>query len=427
MKALLGVMTLAVGLAMPLAKARAFDCTPCECNHDLHEETRQKQRNSAQEVRNWVDEQFLAWRQDYLIRFFFEQNLAAALMEMSEQLQTTGMLQMEAVGAIFDAREQLDTQQLLQQLTARAHKDYQPSVEMCTLGSSSRDIGAAYRTGVLATHVMARRMLDRDLGSNQTLSAGGRQFDKRARYDQIVKTYCNPNEQFGQFGLVCKNTDGKSTNRDIDYMETVGTPQTINLDFANSKPGDDGQAVLALAANLFGNDSVDFLQNDYFKNPKAWPFYLDIRSIAANRAVAEYSFANAVGMKASGTDQSQQLYPFVKKLYSQLGMTDDDIQKTIGQKPSYSALMDLINRSAYLRPEFYIDLYTKPANIDRIGTAIRAANAMQDWDRFNSQLRSEIDLSLILENEVAQAQADEQSRADGMTTHGLGQKTGGGT
>ena len=415
-------MAVAIGLAMPVAPARA-DCAGCSCNHALHDETRQIQRDSAQDVRNWVDEQFLAWRQDYLIRFFFEQNVAAALMEMAEQLQTTGMVQMMAIGSMFDAQEQLDTQQLLQQLTARAHKDYQPSVEMCTLGSSSRSIGAAYRTGVLATHVMARRMMDRDLGSNQTLAAGGQGLDKRARYDQIIKTYCNPNEQFGEFAAICKNTDPKTIDLDIDYMETVGSQATISLDFANGNAGDDGQAVLALAANLFGNDTFEFLQNDLFKNPKMRPYYLDIRSIAANRAVAEYSFANIVGLKASGTDQSAELAPFVNRVYRQLGLNE---VTPIGAKPSYNALMGLINRTAYLRPEFYTDLYTKPANIDRIGTTIRAANTMQQWDNFNSQLRSEMDLSLILENEAGQAQLVEQTRGVGLTANGLAQKTTGG-
>ena len=66
--------------------------------------------------------------------------------------------------------------------------------------------------------------------------------------------------------------------------------------------------------------------------------------------------------------------------------------------------MELLNKKIYQRPEFYTNLYDKPANVDRMRAAMRSVGLMQKWDMFNSRLRSEMLLSVAAELELAKEQ-----------------------
>jgi hypothetical protein len=291
---------------------------------------------------------------------------------------------------------------------------------MCSVAGVSRSLAMTFRTSQAAAHTFSKREQDRILGTGDVASAGGQIFDKTSRFERFRTAYCNANDQAGNMASICTKTGASyDTDRDINYMETVGLPKTVLTDFAKNQPGTDGTYILALASNLYGADTFDFLQTDIFRDPKRHPLYLDVRSIAARRAVSEYSFDSIVAQKTGGSDAAADIAPFVKKLYSQMGYTDDDINKLIGDKPSYFALMETMNKTAFLRPDFYINLYSTPANVDRIGATIRAANLMQSMDKFDSQLRMEMNYSQILESEVSGLQDDLQNKMNRLRASGF--------
>ena len=66
--------------------------------------------------------------------------------------------------------------------------------------------------------------------------------------------------------------------------------------------------------------------------------------------------------------------------------------------------MELLTKKIYQRPDFYTNLYDKPANVDRIRASMRSIGLMQKWDMFNSRLRSEMLLSVAAELELAKEQ-----------------------
>ncbi len=378
--------------------SRAAACISCPCSNLLWRETRLFIIAQHEATKAFITAQFELHRTEFMEKFFFGQNLLAALRGMTEQLVATGMLQIEAIGAMLDAKEQLDTQQLLQVMAARAHKNYQPDMEMCTLGSASRSLGPAYRNGQLAAHVLSKRMQDREFASG----AGGRGADKVARFNQMRTTYCDAQDHFNDMAGACApGVPADSINRDVDFRETVGQPLTIDATLTDGASNGDDPHIFALASNLYANDTVYPFQQQPYRNPSAHPAYLNIREIAARRNVAEYSFNSLVGLKVAGGQQGETVGNFAGEVYRQLGFSEADARKMVGRSPSYNAAMELMNKTVYLRPEFYINLYAKPANITRIGATIRAANLMQGMDTFNSQLRSEMNLSQILEFEVS--------------------------
>lgn len=395
-----------------MAPGRALAaCINCECNGLAHTETRAFIAEQHQATQEYIRLQFVAFRDVFWLQYFWQQNLLAAMRGMAEQLVTTGMLQVESFGAMLDAKNQIETQQLMQQMAARAHKDYAPDTEMCTLGTASRGLGSAYRNGILAAHILSKRMQDRQLGNGESLAATGTATDKESRFEQMRDRFCDNEDHFLAMGSICRvKGPGKvpTVNRDISFTETVIRPLTLDADFADNNIDNPVNAheqdIFALASNLYNNTTIDFIAEDYFRNPANHAAYLDIRALAARRNVAEYSFNNIIGMKAGGRAPAEDVGEYLAKIYTQLGFDDADARTMVGQRPSYNALMEIMNKTMYLRPEFYINLYTKPANIQRIGATIQAANLMQGMDDFNSQLRTEMNLSQILESEIAPVQ-----------------------
>jgi hypothetical protein len=57
----------------------------------------------------------------------------------------------------------------------------------------------------------------------------------------------------------------------------------------------------------------------------------------------------------------------------------------------------MLTKKVYQQPEFYTNLYDAPANVERKSAAIHAIKLIQDMDKFNSVLRSEQNLSVLLE------------------------------
>jgi hypothetical protein len=405
-----------------LPRSAQAQCEVCACNEIQHEQTRAYIVSQTNEDEQYIAQQFDLYRGAYL-GFYFGQDLGAALKMMTEQLVSTGMLQIEAFGAMYDAQNQLETQQMLQEMEARAHKDYQTDTEMCTLGTSSRGLGSSYRNGQLVAHILARRMQDRILGNGESMGGGGYKIDQTARYEQVLSTYCDPRDQAQAMAAICNRTGANATtDRDLSFMETVTEPQTIAGDFTDGNATNgDKQHILALTANLFANTTFDYFQNQAFHDPLDQATYLDIREVAARRDVAEFSMASVIGQKISDNAPGDTTGAFVAKVYAQMGLTDQDSRTETGQRPSYYALMEMMNKTLYLRPDFYVDLYTTPANVERIGATIKAANTMQAMDSYNSQLRTEMDMSEVLEDEIDRQQGQVEGRIDRLRTQGASQ------
>ena len=68
-----------------------------------------------------------------------------------------------------------------------------------------------------------------------------------------------------------------------------------------------------------------------------------------------------------------------------------------------------------MRPEFFVDLYDKPANVARKNVALQAISLMQRRDLFKSSLRSESILSAIIELELINAQEVVQNQLKPIT------------
>ncbi|MBI1301399.1 MAG: hypothetical protein GC137_07045 [Alphaproteobacteria bacterium] len=369
----------------------------------------------------------------YIVDEFFEDFWVKALAEMTQFLSAFGMFQVNIVGTFFDAQNQAETRLIFTQLQAEAHKDYHPSEDFCAFGTTTLGMAATQTRARLNILAMSRHALHRHLSDGGKASYGGVETDKTARWDRFVNTYCDPKDngwsgQGSGLDFACDRdaqgpgvpgvdsgplaADRYRVNRDINYTTLIENPRTLDIDFSDSTGGvtDDEEDVIAMGLNLYGHNTFEQdLSRDNLVNPDLARLHLDLRAVAARRNVAEHSFHSIVGMKAAGdnnyglaaTQPDVSLYmAAVLKDLMPSGTTDAEIFDLLGRNPSYYAQLEVLAKKIYQNPDFFANLYDKPANVKRKAVAMKAISLMLDRALFESELRQEMIMSVLLASKL---------------------------
>lgn len=403
----------------------ACPCTACACCCGLRSQCGSDcactdARQTEKTVEHITDE-FIKHR-EWLVTVLWNNHVLPAMMLTAEQLTAVAMQQMLGVGMIFDAKHQLETQRLFQNLHAEAHKDYSVSEGMCEFGTSMKSLAASDRNAEFTQSVIASRGLQRMLLSGDAVGGKGTDLDLQARMEQFTKVYCNPQDNT-DLSSICQGSAAykERWGKDVDYMHTVESRETLQVDFTQDGDADHGsngatpdeEDIFALSANLYGNKTPPLIPAVYLSdnaiygtkyNSAGVPNFLELRALAAKRSVAQNSFAAIAAMKAQGPKQESgnksEVQPYLEAILVNMGIPKDDAKKMLGDRPSYYAQMEVLTRKLYQDPVFYADLYDKPANVARKDVAMRAIGSIQQRDMYRSWLRAESVMSVWLETEL---------------------------
>lgn len=393
----------ATATALGLTTTPAQAC--CNCPATAKDESSKQWKSTESRLKNHYRSELTAQRV-WITSVLWEDNILPALMLMAEQFTTVAMQQVQIFGTFLDAGQQMETQQTIQRLRAQAHKDYHPSEGLCQIGSAAKSLAASERKGEFTAVVLAQRSQDRQLGQAGTAAATGYSGDIKSRLAQFKEKYCDPLDNNSGLAYLCEHDDGNigaadpgRVNRDIDYVGTLAAPWTLNADFTDTTLQNNEEDILALASNLYGHEvfrrPTVGLEESGGKLTATQRAYMDMRSILAKRSVAENSFNAIAGMKAAGSGGSSA---YLQALMKDLGVENDaELKALLGDNPSYYAQMEVLAKKLYQNPDFYTNLYDKPANVDRKGVALQAIGLMQKFDLFKSYLRNEASLSVLLE------------------------------
>lgn len=407
-------------LTLSAQQANAFYCVTDQPNAmqtiDIVQQVNANTDKAADDVKDHVTKEFQD-HQEWMVETYFKENILPAMQMMAEQLTAVAMQQMQILGTFFDAKHQLETNRLYQQLAAQAHKDYTPSEGLCTIGTTMRSLAASDRNADLTALMMAQHSLDRQLLNANSNASEGPKEDLEGRVEQFKKTYCDSNDNNKGLASICgSGVTAARKNKDIDYTRTVANPLTLNVNFSDTTLTPDEEDVLALSANLFAHDIFSQIPESTLKSSIGnQQSYLNLRSIVAKRSVAENSFQAITAMKSSGATPAANTAKYLEAVMQELGVSSADAKKLIGENPSYYAQMEVLTKTILQRPEFFVDLYDKPTNVARKGVALQALGLMQDRDSFKSNLRSEAMLSILLELQVMKAQEAVQNEINRMT------------
>ena len=383
----------------------------------------------------------MGYDETWMYNTWFRGYVVPAMQLMTEQLVTLMMNMVFTVGTQLDAAQQLQTQRLLQQLTADAHRDYRPDPGICTYGTNIRSLAQAARNSTLTAHVASQHALQRQLGAGKVSGAEGLEGldgDRNDRLKNFAENFCDYDDNdrldkqtMSGLYMICQKRpdDLLQLNLDVDYVRAVADPDTIALDM-NDADSNKPNAVLSLEKNLFGSEIMPRISGSLAQGDAAVDRIVDVRSVAAKRSVAESSFDAILGMKSMGTKAgagtgqgSADTLKTIGIAIKDLGVPDAEVAKLLGDRPSYYAQLKFLAKRLYQRPEFYVDLYTSPANVERKRVAMQAINSILEHEIYNSSLRREAILSQIVELQTTERARKLQDTMNGQN----GKRQAGGT
>ncbi len=343
----------------------------------------------------------------YTVGQLLKYNVVAAFQNMTTELTTFMMQQVNMVGQFFDAKHQLETQRLLQEKTAQAHKDYHPSTQMCMIGTFARNLIDSSRRSDLTKTALTQSMIDRALatGDSQTSDIG---LDSATRRRALIDRFCNKTDNAQQNRALCKgDIDPDDVNADINYTRTIDAPLTLDIDPLDGTENKDEETIFAFLDYIFMHEKFPYKTKSSTVLFQFIEPYMDMRSTIAIRSVAQNSFAEIIAQKTAGTNgEGESVGPFMKALLRDFGIEDNAIENMIGENPSYYAQMEILTKTIYQHPEFISNLYDKPANVKRIRAALTAIKLMQDRDIHDALMRREMLMSMLLELQLRQKQQE---------------------
>lgn len=357
--------------------------------------------------------------EEWMLETLFKEYLLPNFFYMIEQLSAVSLFQMQVIGTFLDAKHQMETQRLFQYMNAQTFRDYYPSEGLCTIGTLSRNIMASDQAKNATIAALSQGSIKRQLLNVNRNSTEGVRSDRAGRMKQFREKYCEGKDNNGAFTKICGSSVAQlRKNRDIDYGRVLSEPMTLNINFA-SPPASGAQAethedLFALASNLYSHEVMRQIPSAFLQNRDAiQETYMDTRAIIAKRSVAEQSFFEIAALKTPGAVSTEN-YVFLLELMKEMGFSEDEAKRLLSQTPSYYQQLELVSRKMFQRPEFYVDLMDKPANVARKGVALRALSLLPRRELFRSALRTEAILAILLELEVESHAETANSSAWGM-------------
>jgi hypothetical protein len=348
----------------------------------------------------------------------------------------------------FDAKETIETNRLMQELQLQAHEDYQPSESFCTFGTAVRSIAHTEEIGKATKAIIAQRQMARHLGIRNIAGSYNRDLDKKNRFEYFRNYFCDPTDNNwisseAESGLssICEPTDSrndefgdpinrKNINIDIDYTRNIEEPRTLNIDGVGwtVEKSQSELNMMSLGNNLYGHNLLTRnLSERNIATNELSSLYLELRGIAAKRSVAENSFNSIVALKSLGSSfvGSSDTHLYLGKILNDLGIPEDEVTEYLGidlssgligedkAVASYYATMEILAKKIFQNPSFYAQLYDTPANVQRKSAALKAFDLMLDRSIYESQLRREMALSVLLSTRIEAGQKARPSEAWG--------------
>jgi|TARA_R110002126_G_scaffold13118_7_gene57175 hypothetical protein len=348
--------------------------------------------------------EFKTLRDELLSKTWWHSGVAPLAKSATMELVANGWSLVGSFGAMLDAKLLSETIIDMQILSAKSAKRHMPSVPMCKFASLNKSMRQADQRSKMVSAVLGEFSLRRVLGQAESIGASETK-DTASRVKAALERHCDNKEFGGEMSFVCPagiNNAGDTT-KDINFTNAVDVPDTINIGLdpaiANINTDNEIANVMAMKTMLYNHEAAPRigktdLQNNYDGNQSR---YLKWRSTVAKRTVAENSFDALIGMKAASGLAVQNQF---KAQLDSLGMPAADIDATTKIAPSYWAQMEHLTKTVYQNTNFFVNLYDNPNNVLRQSASMDAISLMQMRDYYNSLIRSEMALSVLLDTEV---------------------------
>ncbi len=332
----------------------------------------------------------------FVVDEFYMGHVVPAMQDMTRELESNGQMFTVDLAKMMDADNFVEATQAKAEMRADIHMEFQPSDELCKIGTLTRDLAAAESKARYATLMLAESFTKRQGYEAGSVSADGPDADVKARHQQRQTTFCNPHFNNGRNQDVegCTETDPKYRGADVNFTQTIWSPLTIPIETLTS-----GETTIEQeAVEAFINHLVPVLPGQVpdGDSTAGKEREMDQQSLSAKFSVATSVLAHLAGMKASGTGNGAE---FLRAVYAAMGIPDGNTEQ-LGENPSYYAIMEVLTSALPKDPSLYLNLGGSPENATRMMVAMQAIMLMLSRDMYKTDLQISAVLAVLLATEL---------------------------
>jgi hypothetical protein len=288
----------------------------------------------------------------------YAERLVPDMQEMSKQLSTAETDQTRAIGAIVDARLELDAarDRALQQM--QNIRDFQPSGTACVVDT----VGPAQTRGYRLARAVSRSLAhdaQRDLGGAEgTAAANGPGAKIAELHEQYEDTFCDP--ATGDPGC---DAPSRLAGRNNDLGGLLwGSRQTLDPD------SEDSRLVLeAVTRNVAGPIPPPVLSPSEVASPNGIEEMLHRRAKRARINTIYNSIGQMTGERVGGTEANTH------EMRTEAGTAPEDASTNA----SYREIQEAAARERFTDPKYLFQMVNYPAVIVREQGAVNAMRLMQ--------------------------------------------------
>jgi hypothetical protein len=329
----------------------------------------------------------------------YDATWVGGLKKWTNEIRNGVYLRVAALGAFLDAQSFNDTLRALQISTVRTLVNYTPSDAVCRFGTLTKSASSADAIADKNHLAFSKILFERDSQKVGTLYADPVKGIITLS-DNFRSKYCDKKTNNGFLDAFCAaSLTDADFNRDVDFTRVFDNPLTLDADFTVDGITKDKHSVLALFDNLTMIEPLMSRDDNYFDLSTNTRASQDLRTLHGLRTVTSNSFGALVGEKVKSTAASST---HMHKMLEQLGLSNPDAKKLVGDNPSYFAQMEVLSKKIYQDPAFYANLYESGANVDRQRVAMKAIELQQERDFLESLRRREMLLSVLLNARLAE-------------------------
>ncbi len=330
------------------------------------------------------------------------------LKSMTEQLSSVGISLPQMFGAFEDAKLMLETKDDLNEIKYNSVQNNKPSPQLCEMASVSQGMIASRENRKLFQKTLVKGAQDNQLAKTGTAASGGPKQAADVRRAKVCD-HASPTDNANGAYQLCPDPAPdtlQGCDTDIACISNAGT-----LPFDPDGASMDGKtgAAQAFMNNVFGPDAMPTMSAEALNTPIQQLTYLDKRSLAAKRSVAQYCFAHVLSQKAQGsTEGVAQMRAVLEKK----GIPPEIAEARISENASESERLEMMTKDMF-DSQFFVDTIGREADIKRKQAAVQQTSLLLRREMLASQTCNELMTSIIVELKVSDYQDSIQNAADG--------------
>lgn len=297
---------------------------------------------------------------------FWTYNLRPAMQAMTVQINTADTEQGSQIGSFADGVDANRTNMALLQTEIDTHRAMRPGENVCVAATAVGGLTKAANIRKAYASAAPRAALARSAANKDTPAAKGPGADQKARWEEYVSDFCEPDMNGGAAGCT---SAGHLAGRDLDVTGEIFMKDTIDVRVADTQ-----KVIDALVANIVEPVTMAPVPKETLEGPQGRETFLKGEAYKARRQTLYDAVYYIISRRVPGSDMGS----FINPIREAAGVTT-----AVSDSPSHNEVMEAMMVDRFRSGSMGVSQIDEPENNSRELVIQQAFQAMQMSDQID--------------------------------------------